>query len=138
MKINLKLVLIFVLVVILLGVALLFAFQFISAKETFTIEILNSTSEAIGDLKITYEKIERDIVISGIPSKASVKLIFKPQGKLGENALWLKYQDKNGAIHKEAIFGYFGKGYRGKAFIKIIKVEPNGIIKFEIKSDVKA
>jgi hypothetical protein len=136
MKVNLKLWLIILVLVIILG-SIIVAWLKFGNQGMFHIEILNSTSETIGDLKISYEKIAKEIVISGIPPKASVKLVFKPGEQFGENAMWLSYQDKNGKIHKQAIFGYFEKGYRGKALIKIIAVEPNGSIKFEIKSKIK-
>ncbi|HBF39377.1 MAG TPA: hypothetical protein DDW50_18910 [Firmicutes bacterium] len=138
---KLKLILISFLVV-LLGLSFWFTFNYIRNKGTLKIEIYNKTSEAIGDLKFTYQKNDKDIVISGIPAESYLKLIFKPQETLplagsGENAMWLSYQDKNGEKHKEVIFGYFERGYHGKALIKITKVEPDGVIKFEIKSDVK-
>jgi hypothetical protein len=139
MKIKIIFIALFV---ILLGVAFLVTFNYISNKGILKIEIYNKTSEAIGDLKISYQKAEKDFVVSGIPAKSYLKLIFKPQEEFppagsGEKAMWLSYQDKNHRIHKEVIFGYFEKGYHGKALIKIIKLEPDGVIKFEIKSDVK-
>jgi hypothetical protein len=139
MKIKLIFIALFV---VLLGISFWFTFNYFSNKGILKIEIYNKTSEAIGDLKITYQKTEKDIVISGIPAKSYLKLIFKPQDEFPpagsrENAMWLSYQDKNGEMHKEVILGYFEKGYYGKALIKITKVEPDGVIKFEIKSDVK-
>lgn len=137
MKVNYKLVLIIVSAVI-LGFAILLVFNYLHHKGSFEIKIQNRTPEAIGALTISYKKIDQDIMISGIPSWASLTLVFKPREEFGENTMWLSYRDQKGVIHKEAVFGYFEKGYRGKAFIKIIKVESDGVIKFEIKSDVKA
>lgn len=104
---------------------------------TFEIKIRNNTSSAVSDLKITYDKIEKNIFIPVIPPKSSYALKISPRERFGENSMWIFYKDKKGEIHKEAIFGYFEKGYSGKALIDIENFEKNGIIQFEIKSKVK-
>ncbi len=141
MKTSLKLGLIAAVAILFIG-AFLFTFIYYKNKGTLQIEIYNRTSDVISDLKIGYQKNQKDILISGIPAKSYLKLVFKPQEEFsstasGEKTMWLSYQDQNHQIHKEVIFGYLGKGYRGKALIKILKVEPDGVIKFEIKSDLK-
>jgi len=136
MKVNLKFILVAFLVVIIFGSIALAIFE-LNGKGKFRIEIINSTAETIDNLKISHELNAKDIIISNLPPKADFKLVFNPKEKFQENTMWLSYQDKNGEAHKEAIFGYFEKGYGGKALIKIVRVEPDGIIKFEIKTHIK-
>ncbi len=141
MKTSRKLILIAVFIIIWMA-AFSFTFFYFKNKGTFQIEIYNKTADVIGDFTISYQKNHQDILISGIPAKSYLKLAFKPEEAPsatahGEKSMGLSYRDQNHQIHKEVIFGYFEKGYHGKALIKILKVEPDGVIDFEIKSDVR-
>ncbi len=136
---KLKLIAVFSLVFM---AAFCFTFFYFKNKGTFQIEIYNKTPDVVGDFTISYQKNHKDILISGIPAKSYLKLAFKPEEAPSataheEKSMWLSYRDQNHQIHKEVIFGYFKRGYHGKALIKILKVEPDGVIDFEIKSDVR-
>lgn len=134
MKAKSKVLLITVLALMLLGII---SFKFVSLNGTFNIEIKNNTSKSIRDLKITYNKIQKDILIPALPPKGTHEIQITPHENFGENAMWITYKDKKGENHKEVIFGYFEKGYGGNAVIDIVSVQQNGILKFKIKSEIK-
>lgn len=132
MKINIKIFFVIMIIIILLGFILT-----LDIKDDFVIEIQNNTSKTISNLKIVYHKIEKEILVPDIFPGELIKIGVTPKEQFGENQMWISYNDDNGEIYKEIIFGYFETGYHGKAVVKIFEVENDGILRFEIESDIK-
>ena len=130
--VNIKIFFVIVIIFILLGFILN---TYIEVD--FVIEIQNNTSETISNLNIVYHEIEKEILVPSISPGESIVIEITPKEQFGENQMWISYKDDHGEIYKEIIFGYFEMGYNGKALVKIVDIDKDAILKFEIESDIK-
>ncbi|MHB1127067.1 MAG: hypothetical protein ACYC2T_08940 [Bacillota bacterium] len=101
----------------------------------FDISIENLTNVKVSGLTITYRYIKKDIELPTIQAYDVYKININPKEKFvdGENEMKLNYFDKAGNIHSLIIVGYFESGYYGRVKIKILSVDKNGMITFDVK-----
>ena len=122
-----------------LGAALLIfllftSIKFIAFTKGFDITINNNTNITVSGLKITYEKITKDIDIPSLGAEKKLKINVSPTEDFSENSMKIYYSDKQGNRQEECIVGYFEKGYRGKVIVDINSVDENGKLLFKVKN----
>ena len=121
------------------GVILLILMVFVWAKfavlnRGFDITIKNNTGITLSGLKITYQKITKDIDLPSLTSYKKLKINVSPYEDFVENAMKIYYIDNQGNRQEECIVGYFENGYRGKVIVDINSVDKNGKLFFEVKN----
>ncbi|KRE39727.1 hypothetical protein [Paenibacillus sp. Soil522] len=121
-------------VILVLGIIGIGSYFLFSGDEGFDITVKNQTNIEISGLYLTYHKISTDIEIPSISSHKEFKFNVTPTPTedFGENTMELYYKDHKGQIHTEYVFGYFEKGYYGKATITLKSVDENGKIQIEV------
>ena len=122
-----------------LGAALLIfllftSIKFIAFTTGFDITINNNTNITVSGLKITYEKITKDIDIPALSAGKKLEINVSPTEDFSENSMKIYYSDKQGNRQEECIVGYFEKGYRGKVIVDINSVDENGKLLFKVKN----
>ncbi|WP_411682148.1 hypothetical protein [Clostridium thailandense] len=100
----------------------------------FDITIRNNTDITVSGLKITYEKITKDIEVPSLSSHKKLKINVLPTENFSENSMKIYYIDNQGNKQEECIVGYFEKGYRGKVTVDINSVDKNGKLYFKVIS----
>lgn len=100
----------------------------------FDISINNNTDITLSGLRVTYEKITKDIDIPSLSAHKNLKINVLPSENFSENAMRIYYIDNQGNIQEEYIIGYFEKEYRGKVIVDINSVDKDGKLLFKIKN----
>lgn len=108
--------------------------KFISFNRGFDITINNNTDIMVSGLKVTYEKITKDIEVPSLSAKKKLKINVSPTENFSENAMKIFYIDNQGNRQEECIVGYFEKGYSGKVIVDINSVDKNGKLFFQVKN----
>jgi hypothetical protein len=107
--------------------------RFILLNKGFDIIINNNTDTTLSGLKITYEKITKDIDINSISAHEHLKINIVPSENFSENAMRIYYIDNQGNREEEYIIGYFEKGYKGRVIVDINSVDKDGKLLIKVK-----
>ncbi|MEH7885333.1 hypothetical protein V7654_13545 [Bacillus sp. JJ1609] len=98
--------------------------------------IKNETEVDVEGLYLTYDNIYSDIQIPPVGAGDKITINVHPTEEFGENSMILYYEDINGKIHKETVFGYFEQGYFGEVIITFEEIDEEGLITMEIVEKV--
>jgi hypothetical protein len=107
--------------------------KFMFFNKGFDITINNNTDITLSGLKVTYEKIAKDIDIPSLSAHKNLKINVLPSENFSENAMRIYYFDNQGSRQEEYIIGYFEKGDSGKIIVNINSVDKDGKLLFKIK-----
>lgn len=125
-KRNLSIILLILLVII--------SGRFIFSNKGFVITISNNTDVELSGLKLTYEKITKDIDIPLLSAHKNLKINVVPPENFSENSMRIYYIDNQGNRQEECIIGYFEKGYKGKVLVEINSVDKDGKLFIKVKN----
>lgn len=101
----------------------------------FTIEIRNETNAEVSGMYLTYYTSSSNIDIPAIPANKKHKLNVNPTEEFSETSMELQYQDKQGRLHSDTVFGYIEKGYSGEAIVTIQSVDEDGKLQIEVEEN---
>ena len=107
--------------------------SFYTPVKGFEVTIENLTGNNVGGIYLTCGGISKDIEVPVLTPHIKTVVEVQPKN-YAENSMGLYYKDKQGAVHKQTIVGYFEESYgNGYVRVEIENVEEDGELQISSK-----